>query len=115
MARYTCSYIARIPFEKIQPSLSEILQACDFNIAYQISDYMMAQEVRGKVSFSKLVRVEVLIDTTTATDEEVQVNLVVKNEELPLQVNNHCRQMFDLIQKTIAEDRHWQLEEDAIG
>ena len=111
MARYTCSYFAHVPLEKLQPLLSEFLHSCGFNTVYQISDYMMAQENRGQVSFSKLVTVEVLIDTTTATNEEVLVNLVVKNDELPLQINNHCRQRFDQIQKAIAEDRHWQLVE----
>ncbi|MGF1479766.1 MAG: hypothetical protein ACFB4I_09775 [Cyanophyceae cyanobacterium] len=111
MARYTCSYTTQTSFEDLQPSLVEILQTCNFETIYQTSDYMMAQEVPGQVSFTKLVTVEVLIDATAATSEEILVNLVVKNEELALQLNNHCQQMFELIQKSIAENCHWQLVE----
>jgi hypothetical protein len=34
---------------------------------------------------------------------------------LPLQVDNHCRQMFDLVQEAVAENKHWQLVESVIG
>jgi hypothetical protein len=43
------------------------------------------------------------------------MNFVIKNEELPLQVDNHCRQMFDLVQEAVAENKHWQLVESVIG
>ena len=115
MARYTCSYIAKVPFAKLQPSLVEILHACNFETVYQTSDYLMAQEAPGQVPFAQLVTVEVLIDTTMATEEATQVNFVVKNEELPLQRHNHCRQMFDSVRQAIAEDRHWQLVENVPG
>ncbi|NJL81904.1 MAG: hypothetical protein HC890_00965 [Chloroflexaceae bacterium] len=111
MARYTCSYIANVPFEKLQTVLSELLRTCNFDIIYRISDYMMAREIPGKVNFAKLVTVEVLIDHTTATAEQVQVNFVVKNEELPLQLDNHCRQMFDRVKDLLAQDSHWKVLE----
>lgn len=76
---------------------------------------MMAREFPGQVSFPKLVTVEVLIDKTTATETKTRVNLVIKNEELPLQVDNHCHQMFNLVNQAITENRHWQLVESAAG
>ena len=75
----------------------------------------MAREKTGKVSFAKLVTVEVLIDATTATKEEVRISIVVKNEELPLQIDNHCHRMFDLIYQAIAENSNWQLVESIAG
>jgi len=59
--------------------------------------------------------VEVLIDKSTATAQEVRMNFVIKNEELPLHLDNHCRQMFDMVQEAVAENRHWQLVESVAG
>ncbi|MGK7876689.1 MAG: hypothetical protein AB4426_26370 [Xenococcaceae cyanobacterium] len=115
MARYTCSYIVRLPLEQLQPLLLEILQSCNFDIIYHTSDYMMGREIPGQVAFAKLVTVEMLIDKTTATHNEVHIKFVVKNEELPLQVDNHCRQMFDLVQQFIDENHQWQLGENVAG
>ncbi|MBE9114896.1 hypothetical protein IQ249_03195 [Lusitaniella coriacea LEGE 07157] len=111
MARYLCSLTLSVPIEELLSSLGDILQTCDFEIIYQTGDYLMAREVPGRISFSKLVTVEALIDRTTATPEEVRVNFVVKNEELPLQVDNHCRQMFNVVQRAIADSSQWQLLE----
>lgn len=115
MARYPCSYLIPVSLEQLQPLLSEALLTCNFEVIYHTPDYMMAREIPGKVSFSKLVTVEVLIDSTTATKNEVQVNLVIKNDELPLQIDNHCRQMFDLVQQSIAKNYPWQLVENVIS
>jgi hypothetical protein len=110
MARYTCSYLVhKLPLDQLQTSLSKTLAGCKFDLRHKTLDYMMAQEMPGQVSFSRLVTVEVLIDKSLAAKNEVQVNLVVKNEELPLQIDNHCRQMFDLIQQAIADNHQWQL------
>lgn len=114
MARYTCSYTIAVPPERLQELLVELLQACNLEIIYAITDYMMGREIPGKVSFTKLVTVEVLIDRTTATDKETRINLVIKNEELPLQINNHCYKMFDLVTQAIAENRNWQLVESIV-
>jgi hypothetical protein len=75
----------------------------------------MAREIPGRIAFAKLVTVEVLIDKSTATAQEVRMNFVIKNEELPLQVDNHCRQMFELVQQAVAANRHWQLVESVAG
>jgi hypothetical protein len=115
MARYTCSFIVSIPVDDLHPLLVDLLQECDFEIQYYTADYIMAREIPGNVSFSKLVKAEVLIDKSTATETETRMSIVIKNEELPLQIHNHCRQMFDFIRQTIEESRHWHLVESLAG
>jgi hypothetical protein len=115
MARYTCSFTIAVSLDRLQQSLIEVLQSCNFDIIYDTGDYLMAREIPGRVAFAKLVTVEVLIDKSTATAQEVRMNFVIKNEELPLQVDNHCRQMFDMVQEAVAENRHWQLVESVAG
>jgi hypothetical protein len=64
--------------------------------------------VPGQVAFAKLVTAEVLIDVTNATQDSVKITFLVKNEELPLNSNNHCRQMFDLLRSAIVHNYDWQ-------
>ena len=115
MARYTCSFTVAVPIDRLGQLLVEFLQACNLEIIYGTADYMMARESPGQVSFAKLVTVEVLIDRTTATDTETRINLVIKNEELPLQVDNHCYQMFELVNRAIIDNHNWQLVESVAG
>ncbi len=115
MARYTCSFTVAVSLDHLQPSLVELLQSCNFDIIYDTGDYVMAREIPGRIAFAKLVTVEVLIDKSTATSQEVRMNFVIKNEELPLQVDNHCRQMFDMVQEAVAANRYWQLVETVPG
>jgi hypothetical protein len=115
MARYTCFFTVAVPLNNLRQLLVQTLEDCDFDIIYDTGDYLMAREVPGQVSFSKLVTVEVLIDKTTATDEAIRMNLVMKNEELPLQVDNHCHKMFDRVNQAILENRQWQMIENVVG
>jgi hypothetical protein len=115
MARYTCSFTVAVSLDHLQQSLIEVLQSCNFDIIYDTGDYLMAREIPGRIAFAKLVTVEVLIDKSTATAQEVRMNFVIKNEELPLHLDNHCRQMFDMVQEAVAENRHWQLVESVAG
>lgn len=115
MARYTCTFSVAIPLERLQSSLVDVLESCHLEIIYDTGEYIMAREVPNRAAFPKLVTVEVLIDRTTATNEEVRMNLVMKNEELPLQTNNHCRQMFDLLQSAIVDYSQWQLLDKVAG
>ena len=39
------------------------------------------------------------------------MNFVIKNEELPLQTNNHCRQMFELVSRSVMNNNNWRLLE----
>jgi hypothetical protein len=56
---------------------------------------------------------KILIDITIATANSVGIKLVVKNEELPLKVNNHCQQVFQEVQDEVVK-RHpdWVLMPD---
>ncbi|MEO0351468.1 MAG: hypothetical protein AAF282_15620 [Cyanobacteria bacterium P01_A01_bin.15] len=106
MARYTNLFVSVLPANNLRKSLLDVLQACDLHLVYQDGDYMMAKERPGLVSYSQLATVEVLIGSTDETELVTQnpaatVNLVVKNEELPLRVNNHCHQVFQQVNQAI--------------
>lgn len=111
MARYTCSFTIAVPIARLRQLLVEVLQSCNLEIIHATNDFMMAREIPGQVSFAKLVTVEALIDKSTTTNTETSINLVIKNEELPLQVDNHCHQMFEVVKQAILENRDWQLVE----
>lgn len=108
MARYTSLYKSAAPSSDLKQFLFEMLRSCDFDVIYDRDDYLFAREVPGNVDYSKLVTVEVLIDQPPAVparaDEELQMNFVVKNEELPLQVDNHCRQKFNLVNEAVLSN-----------
>ena len=109
MARYTCFFAVNYGNNlHLRQSIKEILLNCSLDIIYDQSEYIMAREIPGKVSLAKLVSVEVLIDSTTATETATQISLVVKNEELPLQVANHCHQVFEQVKEAIALNKNWQ-------
>lgn len=112
MARYTCSFTVAVGVERLRQLLSEILQSCHLDVMYNNNDYMMAREHPGRVFLSKLVTVEVFIDKNTATETTTRMDLVIRNEELSLQVDNHCRQMFDLVKQSLLDYRNWQLVEN---
>ncbi|NES72967.1 MAG: hypothetical protein F6K24_51115 [Okeania sp. SIO2D1] len=113
MARYTCSCTLSVSLDVLAKNLVDVLKVCNFEIIYQGPDYLMGREHPGKVSFSQLVTVEALIDKTQATEEQVGVKFVVKNEELPLQQQNHCKQMFEHLREEIANSNSWRLLEVA--
>jgi hypothetical protein len=108
MSRYICHFLAGLSPESIRVPLRELMQSCHLETVYEIEDYLMAREIPGQVAFSKLVTAEVLIDTTYATENSVRLSLVVKNEELPLKNDNHCRAMFDRLREVIYARYNWQ-------
>lgn len=114
MARYTCAFTVAVKSEQLRYLLVEVLQACDLDIIYDTSDYLMAREIPGQLPFAKVVTVEVLIDRTTATDTDTRMNLVIKNEELPLQLDNHCYQIFQMVNQAIIDNQNWQLVESVV-
>lgn len=111
MARYTFSFTVAVPTARLRQLLGEVLRPCNLEIIHDTNDFMMAREIPGQVSFAKLVTVEVLIDKTTSTNTETSITLVIKNEELPLQVDNHCHQMFEVVKQAVVGNRDWQLVE----
>ena len=111
MARYTGFFIVAVPIDRLRQSLIEILESCNLDIIYNTGDALMARELPGQVSIAKLVTAELLIEKNTASDSEVRMNFVIKNEELPLQTNNHCRQMFELVSHSVMNNNNWRLLE----
>lgn len=109
MARYTCSFTVSLTMQNLHECLVELFSKCQCEVIYDTADYIMARELPGQVPFAKLVTVEGLIDKSRPVGDNVRLNFVVKNEELPLQTNNHCFQMFDMVKKAIADTYNWQL------
>jgi hypothetical protein len=108
MSRYVCDFLVNLSPQHVRDPLRKLLAACGLEPIYDLEDYLMAREIPGRVSFARLVTAEVLIDITNATHAAVKLSFVLKNEELPLNSNNHCRQIFDLLRSTIAHDDLWQ-------
>jgi len=95
--------------------MKETLETCRCNVIYQTGDYLMAREIPGNAGFHQLVTVEVLVDKTVVADCEIHMSIVVKNEELPLHLDNHCKQVFSQITQAISEANHWKLIEAVAG
>lgn len=115
MARYTRFLKVAVPEDSLQQLLADTLKTYNFEVIYTSEDYLMAREIPGQVPFAKLVIVEVLIDSTIATNAATRLNFVIKNEELPLQSNNHCRQMFNLLSQAFETNKNWELVESITG
>lgn len=113
MARYTSLFTVAVSLDRFRQLLVDILKSCSLDVIYSTNDYLVAREIPGHVSYAKLVTVEVLIERSPTPDEEIRMSFVVKNEELPLQSNNHCRQMFNSVNRAVAENRQWHLIESA--
>jgi hypothetical protein len=113
MARYTSLFKVAVSLDRFRQSLTDILRSCSLDVIYSSEDYLVAREVPGHVSFAKLVTVEVLIEQFPTDESEVQMSFVVKNEELPLRNNNHCRQIFNLVNQAVTENHQWHLIKSA--
>jgi hypothetical protein len=109
MARYTHDLTVAVPLSQFYEQVKEVLKACNFEVLYFKEDFVVAREVPGNVPFSRLVTVEVFVDSTRATPDITHFSVVVKNEELPLQVNNHCYQMYEKLNHAITENQGWNL------
>lgn len=115
MARYTCSFLISTPAARIHKLLSEVLERCHLDVIHATDDYVMAREVPGQVAFPLLVTVEVLIDRDEATQASTGLHFIIKNEELPLKSNNHCRRMSDLLSQTVQGSGSMQLLSSVTG
>lgn len=103
MARYTNFFMTRSSQEAISQSLVSALEACDLTLVYQDPVCIVAKERPGQVSFAQLATVELLISPPTVESGGSKIDLVVKNEELPLRAQNHCREVFAQINQAIAD------------
>ncbi|MGF1534911.1 MAG: hypothetical protein ACFB4J_00310 [Elainellaceae cyanobacterium] len=97
--------------------LTDVLQACNFNVIYEKGDYLVAKEAPGGVNFAKLVTVEVVIGNyphrvETEVERNLEMSFVIKNEELPLHMDNHCRRKFNLVNQAIAENQYLELVDE---
>lgn len=106
MARYiSCLDLPGIALDKansnLQVSISRVLESCNLSIVYTSDDYLVAKEKPGKIGLSELTTIEILIQPPKISSSQVQLNLVVKNDQLPLQSNNHCKRIFDSIHQAI--------------
>lgn len=102
MARYTNLFSVTQPVSNLRDSLISTLKACNLNMVYEATDYLVAKEKPGDVSLSQLATVEVLINPPLTGQMESRVNLVVKNEELPLSRENHCQKVFEAVNQAIV-------------
>lgn len=103
MARYTNFFMTRSSQEAISQSLVSALEACDLTLVYQDPVCIVAKERPGQVSFAQLATVELLISPPTVESGGSKIDLVVKNEELPLRAQNHCREVFAQINQAITD------------
>ncbi len=114
MARYTAIFTVAVKIENLQPIFTEILSYCGCEILYNRGDYLMAREFPGQVSFSKLVTIDITFEQLTNTTEKTKMNIVIRNEELALKFDNHCREVFDLLTELIVENSNWKLLDSII-
>ncbi len=108
MARYPLLATA-VPNEHLHQSLLDVLQSCHLEIIHDTSDYVMAREKPSGIPYAKLVTVEGLIDKTGETRDEIRVEVVIKNEELPVHSDNHCSRMRDSVHKAFEASEPWSI------
>jgi hypothetical protein len=102
MARYTNFFMTASSPEAISQALVSALEACALNVIYQDPVCIVAKERPGQVSFTQLATIELLISPPTLESGGSRIDLVVKNEELPLRSQNHCREVFTQIDQAIS-------------
>lgn len=102
MARYSNFFKVAAPGSNLRDFLVRTLEACDLSMVYETSDYLVAKEKPGQVAMNQLATVEVLINPPTHEDAQAKVNLVVRNEELALSLNNHCHRIFSALNEAIG-------------
>jgi hypothetical protein len=102
MARYTNLVPVPVATARLRDSIVSTLQACGLNMIYETNDYLVAKEQPGNVSLAQLTTIEVLINPSTVDANATLINLVVKNEELPLSRNNHCEQVFSAVNQALV-------------
>ncbi len=108
MARYPLHATA-IPADNLHQGLLQLLESCQLDIIHDTGDYVMAREAPNGKPFAKLVTVEGLIDKTGATKDSISIEVVVKNEELPIHNDNHCSRMRDTVRGAMENSGIWTI------
>jgi len=111
MARYTQVYVIATDSQHIRDAVVNTLNTCSLSVCYVTDDYVKAQEKAGKVSFSKLVTVEVLIHQPSSDSNSVKLTCITKNGELPLRVGNHCQNTFEIVDRAFNLSPAWKILE----
>ena len=106
MARYCCSYFVGISPHQTGFLYDDILSLGEFEIIKRRSDVLLLSEVPNDAFFPQLVKVELFIHPPTSS--ELQIDLLVKNHELPLRTNNRCRRFFESIHQIITNNYQGQ-------
>ena len=107
MARYTTLFRAVSSLTQIRQRVADTLASCDLNLIYENDEYLVAKEKPGDVKPDLLATVEVLINPPTVAEPAVRVDVIVQNEELPLRRDNHCYQIFEVVNQAIAKTSLW--------
>jgi hypothetical protein len=102
MARYTNFLTVPSSVSSLRASIASTLKSCGLNMIYEQEDYLVAKEKPGAVTFSQLATIEVLITPPSSSIEEAKINLVVRNEELPLHQDNHCQRVFEEVNQALV-------------
>lgn len=106
MARYAATLLVIATENHIRTGIRQALTNNGFELVFESHDYLMAREVPGQVKFSLLTSAEILIDLKYSKSEASLV-MIVKNEQLPLNENNHCKAVFDRLKQTLTECAEW--------
>jgi len=103
MARYTTFFMTGSPKDDVHQELLSALETCGLELAYQDPVYIVAKEKPGQVSFAQLTTTELMLNPPTVESGGAKIDLVVKNEELPLRQQNHCHEIFTQVKQAISE------------
>ena len=102
MARYTTLYKAMSSLTQIRERVVDNLASCNLNLIYENEEYLVAKEKPGGVKHDYLTTVEVLINPPTVSEPSTRIDLIVQNQELPLRKDNHCYQIFEVVNQAIS-------------
>ena len=98
-------------FDNLQPVVLGILEECNLEVIHNAGNSILARERAGELPFSKLAIAEVTFNLASITQTTIRIDLIVKNDTLPTQKENHCRQVFDLFIYWAMETRYWKVIE----
>ena len=102
MSRYACNYDLPISIEEIPQILINILESCNFKMDFQSKDYLMAKDTNKdkNISFSRLVKVEIILNVRNSNSNHSSFELMVTNQKLAVNKNNYAlERMSELKQK----------------
>jgi len=106
MARYTATFSIVNHGDHAYQTACNLLKISGFRLLHESQDYVMGSENPGQVKFSLLTTAEILIDVPRDRSS-LTLEMLVKNEELPLKTNNHCKHVFDHLQRVFLECGEW--------